>query len=249
MSKDLTILNYIEAWRYWKVSLTVDGFVLQSLFHEDSFWSAKEAATAKCNPFFINKFSEFLLVISFLIAMLLFSLRREGDFWWSGSLAMLSLVLFATTVCLFYLGNHGDSEICSCHILPRSEKKQEKTPSLKGDCGLYGYKDFNGATNNFPFPKQRGLILGRVALWGNVIEHGLGYRAQYAYPLSLDFGICYKCGSFLRFTEDIFLTNESENGKYNIVCAHCRTNRSTAWQKMLLEKYGLERVKCFFGVE
>ena len=30
-----------------------------------------------------------------------------------------------------------------------------------------------------------GLILGRVALWGEIAEHERGYRAQYAYPVSL----------------------------------------------------------------
>ena len=30
------------------------------------------------------------------------------------------------------------------------------------------------------------VITGRVALWGKVIEHEKGYRAQYAYPLTLD---------------------------------------------------------------
>lgn len=30
------------------------------------------------------------------------------------------------------------------------------------------------------------IVTGRVALWGRVAEHEKGYRAQYAYPISLD---------------------------------------------------------------
>lgn len=32
---------------------------------------------------------------------------------------------------------------------------------------------------------EREFIYGRVALWGTVVEHEKGYRAQYAYPLEL----------------------------------------------------------------
>lgn len=36
-------------------------------------------------------------------------------------------------------------------------------------------------------PKKtvRGIVYGRVAIWGKVIEHELGYRAEFAYPQSL----------------------------------------------------------------
>lgn len=30
------------------------------------------------------------------------------------------------------------------------------------------------------------MVFGKVALWGKVIEHAKGYRAQYAYPLEID---------------------------------------------------------------
>ena len=32
---------------------------------------------------------------------------------------------------------------------------------------------------------QEGWVVGEVALWGRVIEHTLGYRAEYAYPIRL----------------------------------------------------------------
>ena len=33
---------------------------------------------------------------------------------------------------------------------------------------------------------QSGMVVGQVALWGTVIEHERGYRAQYAYPALID---------------------------------------------------------------
>jgi hypothetical protein len=30
-----------------------------------------------------------------------------------------------------------------------------------------------------------GIALGRVALWGRIVEHELGYRAEYAYPSAI----------------------------------------------------------------
>lgn len=32
-------------------------------------------------------------------------------------------------------------------------------------------------------------VIGQVALWGTIIEHELGYRAQYAYPLMIDLSV------------------------------------------------------------
>ena len=42
-------------------------------------------------------------------------------------------------------------------------------------CGLWAMKE----------RPDFGAVIGRVALWGEVIEHEKGYRAEYAYPISL----------------------------------------------------------------
>ena len=44
-------------------------------------------------------------------------------------------------------------------------------------CGIYAYKENNGF---WVAP-----CWGKVALWGRIVEHKDGYRAQYAYPLEL----------------------------------------------------------------
>jgi hypothetical protein len=59
-------------------------------------------------------------------------------------------------------------------------------------CGIYAYKDNQAAVNRTrqeptsrAFKPRRAVAWGAVSLWGTVIEHRGGYRAQYAYPRSL----------------------------------------------------------------
>jgi hypothetical protein len=54
-------------------------------------------------------------------------------------------------------------------------------------CGLH-------ATNGYELLRKTRCpaVLGRVALWGRVIEHELGYRSQFAYPQRLTL-ICQFC--------------------------------------------------------
>lgn len=60
-------------------------------------------------------------------------------------------------------------------------------PSISCQCGIY-------ATSTPP-ASSYGEILGRIALWGTVIEAESGYVAQYAYPTALLLPtICTCCG-------------------------------------------------------
>jgi hypothetical protein len=52
------------------------------------------------------------------------------------------------------------------------------------DEGVYALKDptkLDGLVYTLT-ADQSGMVVGQVALWGTVIEHEHGYRAQYAYP-------------------------------------------------------------------
>jgi hypothetical protein len=54
-------------------------------------------------------------------------------------------------------------------------------------CGLHGTHDAE------PLRRTRSpAVLGRVALWGRVIEHELGFRARYGYPQRLRL-VCQFC--------------------------------------------------------
>lgn len=60
-------------------------------------------------------------------------------------------------------------------------------PDIAGGCGIYAYRDIpHDATFS-------NVVVGNVALWGVVIEHEQGYRAQYAYPVDLTYVICEWC--------------------------------------------------------
>jgi hypothetical protein len=74
--------------------------------------------------------------------------------------------------------------VCSSHI------SRHEAPHPEHECGLYGlrsrarveglldgWKDTQG--------KPDAWALGRVSLWGRVIEFELGWRAEYAYPYAL----------------------------------------------------------------
>ncbi len=52
-------------------------------------------------------------------------------------------------------------------------------------CGIYAYKKQQDAEWGENRPETDNHIWGEVWLWGRVVEHETGYRAQYAYPKSL----------------------------------------------------------------
>jgi hypothetical protein len=58
-----------------------------------------------------------------------------------------------------------------------------KYPTEAHSCGIYAFKNLeNTAKMSRTGPP---VVFGKCALWGRVIEHERGYRAQFAYPLSL----------------------------------------------------------------
>lgn len=62
-----------------------------------------------------------------------------------------------------------------------------EAPSIDCTCGLYGTHEPDILRRT----KTPG-VLGRVALWGRVIEHDLGFRARFGYPQRLRLA-CYLC--------------------------------------------------------
>ncbi len=76
-------------------------------------------------------------------------------------------------------------------------------PADDHDCGIYAFKTrqlaeqllqrymgekqcyFEGRTRPVQRPPDRPVALGRVSLWGRVLERENGFRAQYAYPYDL----------------------------------------------------------------
>lgn len=59
-----------------------------------------------------------------------------------------------------------------------SARNWHLAPVVNCVCGYYAY--------TYPGPARRhGMLYGPVALWGRVITHDTGYRAEFAYPLGI----------------------------------------------------------------
>ena len=52
--------------------------------------------------------------------------------------------------------------------------------------GFYAFKDISYGVNEYDYVIEYPVCFGTVELWGSVIEHEYGYRAQYAKIHSLD---------------------------------------------------------------
>ena len=73
----------------------------------------------------------------------------------------------------------------------RRAKASPQPPTARGsgaNCGIYAFRTILGALS---YAEQalsdwagQPLILGEVALWGRVVEHEHGFRAEFAYPYS-----------------------------------------------------------------
>lgn len=66
---------------------------------------------------------------------------------------------------------------------------KQRAPVRGCSCGNYGFRQIDAALTYEPpvqnFPNVMARAWGAVALWGRVIEHAHGWRAQWAYPLEL----------------------------------------------------------------
>lgn len=56
-------------------------------------------------------------------------------------------------------------------------------PAWDCRCGFYAYKSEEAlAGSTYVRMGHEATVRGRVALWGRVVDHELGYRAEHAYP-------------------------------------------------------------------
>lgn len=65
--------------------------------------------------------------------------------------------------------------------------RMHAAPNVDCTCGLHGSHDVDILRRT-----KSPAVLGRIAMWGRVIEHELGYRAEFAYPQRLTM-VCYLC--------------------------------------------------------
>jgi hypothetical protein len=126
-------------------------------------------------------------------------------------------------------------------------------PEAQSASGIYAYKTSLDALENIDRYCYRGTFLGKVSLWGVIQKHQFGYRAQFAYPVSLALGICCVCKqtvtlqsepfaigwASLHITEDFsvsgFLCKECNEKYYSV-------DMETSYRELreLTNRYGIE---------
>ncbi len=151
----LTKLEYLTAWRTWRVWMSEDGPTLHSVATSASLgtWTSCEAMEARCGYLEMNP------------------------------------------------------PACACNSCPGDNTL----------CGIYAYKEAPKTVQH-----EMGMV-GQVALWGTVIEHDVGFRGQYAYPLNFTHGHCPWCGSkskpkLLTLKEVMVVAPETGEGWLSWVC-------------------------------
>ena len=68
-----------------------------------------------------------------------------------------------------------------------SRRGRHAVPGLDCSCGLYATHGLDALRRS-----RDPAVLGTVALWGRVVEHAAGFRAEYAYPQRLRL-VCFVC--------------------------------------------------------
>ena len=85
--------------------------------------------------------------------------------------------------CLSHFSAPYWSQVHSGQLIPNEDGSLPPTshvaPAEACTCGIYAAKDFSHLVN---IGYADHGIHGEVELWGTVMEHRLGYRAQFAYP-------------------------------------------------------------------
>jgi hypothetical protein len=64
----------------------------------------------------------------------------------------------------------------------------DRAPEPDGNCGLYAFKSASALRALWGTT----TVVGTVALWGRVVEHQWGYRAEFAYPQRIRL-VCVDC--------------------------------------------------------
>ena len=70
----------------------------------------------------------------------------------------------------------------------RNKPNVHPAPELECRCGIYGVQSVALARSYLERPPllcRDDRVIGRVALWGNVVEGPFGWRASHAYPIEL----------------------------------------------------------------
>jgi hypothetical protein len=78
------------------------------------------------------------------------------------------------------------AECLGPRLIPLPRLRPHPAPGPRCECGIYA-TDVGRASQYLrdSIPFDLGRVLGRVALWGTVVECERGFRASHAYPVAL----------------------------------------------------------------
>lgn len=115
-------------------------------------------------------------------------------------------------------------------------------PGLECSCGLYA-AHAPEALAQAGIGAHNAAVVGRVAMWGRVIEHELGFRSQMAYPARLRL-VCAPCLVGGRGAVDPVLVSERSSALVSSCATHARgladVLDARQVQAELLSTYGVE---------
>jgi hypothetical protein len=120
--------------------------------------------------------------------------------------------------------------------------KFHRSPEPGCTCGVHAIKDPSRLARS----GRTAAVVGRVAMWGRVIEHSKGYRAEFAYPSRLRL-VCSWClwyGRLPAIPDRVF----ERGGELRPACAaHAKRPAAVGErlevdhvQQELLDTYGIE---------
>jgi hypothetical protein len=111
----------------------------------------------------------------------------------------------------------------------RNKPNDHAAPELECRCGIYGVQSVAAARSYLERPPllcRDDRVIGRVALWGNVVEGPSGWRASHAYPIELFFPAAVVAGSGLHrraYVEEIVWALEAYNVPVDVVAPSALT--------------------------
>ena len=184
----------ITGWRVWRI---VDGRLLSMNF--DTHWPTNQAlrADALFQTTTLNKVSEILMaavavsvsaaLLAILFSTLLDLLHPDLDALVRriiilSVMGVNSIIIGATAAALL----HWKSNQKISPVAPRS-----MTP------GIYAIHDPGELETPLILTRTGLLVMGRVYLWGDTIEHEYGVKGEFAYPLSIEQVACATCTQWM----------------------------------------------------
>jgi hypothetical protein len=76
----------------------------------------------------------------------------------------------------------GSPLVAECHVDPIEAEHEHETPEPACACGIHAWRLEALEWPAFVRAARRPLVVGRVLLWGKVVEGTNGWRAEVAYP-------------------------------------------------------------------